>query len=167
MSPRIWTPREDDPAGYTKPEPTPKPTRYAKVQPDRPVHRISYDQDFEEVTKKFRFAHVLKPGFDFKPLVPYCERIVYSTDGYGDTVLNLREQLEESMQRFDPDKDVLIPVGSATICTLAATMLVQIMLSSGSKNWSSYAMGVYTEGEYQFWRVPLSPDEEAYDILLR
>lgn len=120
-----------------------------------------------EDTRRFRFAHVLKPGFDFSILRNYCERIVYSTDGYGDNVPNLREQLEESIERFDPDKDVLIPIGSATICTLAATLLVYKMINSGKKSWDSYAMGVYTEGDYQFWRVPISPDGEVYDILQR
>lgn len=117
--------------------------------------------------KRFRFAHVLKPGFDFSILRQYCERIVYSTDGYGDNVPNLREQLEEAMERFDPDKDVLIPIGSATICTLAATLLARKMLLSGNKNWDSYAMGVYSEGNYQFWRIPLDPSQEVYDIMMR
>lgn len=160
MNVRGWTPRQDNPPDY-EPKPKDKPTHYNMERP-----KVGYQEVYTPEDKRFRFAHVLKPGFDFSPLVPFCERIVYSTDGYGDTVPNLREQLEETMQRFDADKDVLIPVGSATICILAATLLVRIMMSNG-KRWDSYAMGVYTEGGYQFWRVPLDANQEAYDIILR
>lgn len=128
----------------------------------RPYH----EQDSD--TRRFRFAHVLKPGFDFSVLRNYCERIIYSTDGYSDNIPNLREQLEEAMERFDPDKDVLIPIGSGAICAVAATILTYRMVNSDRyKNWTSYAMGVYTEGDYQFWRIPVNPGEEVYDILQR
>lgn len=125
-----------------------------------------------EADRRFRFAYVLKPGFDFSILRKYCERIIYSTDGYGDNLPNLREQLEESMARFDPNKDILIPIGSAAICTVAATLLVRNMvahnqISLPKDKWDSYAMGVYTDGDYQFWRVPLDPSQEVYDILQR
>lgn len=183
---RSWTPRQDDSeegSEYNDPFNSKKADKKSrdKERADNLAAGYAAGKDglatgysagkdsshLDESERRFRFAHVLKPGFDFSILRNYCERIVFSTDGYGDNVPNLREQLEESMDRFDPDKDVLIPIGSATICTLAATLLVRRMIEHKEKNWTSYAMGVYSEGDYQFWRVPISPEEEVYDILQR
>lgn len=120
-----------------------------------------------EETVRFRRAWVLKPGFNFSALKPYCEVISFGTDGYADTVEEQWNQLKTRLLEFDAEKDVLIPIGSAALCTMAATVLSRLILNSGRNNWTSYAMGVYRDGDYQFWRVPTNLREEAYDILMR
>lgn len=121
----------------------------------------------DEEKKQFRHAWVLKPGFKFSYLAPYCEKICFGTDGYADTVEEQWEQLRVNLLDFDPDKDVLIPIGSASLCTMAATVLVRLCINSGRKDWDSYAMGVYKENDYIFWRVPTNVRDSAYDILTK
>lgn len=115
----------------------------------------------------FRKAHVLKPGFNFSSLGPYCEEIVFSTDGHAETVEEQWNQLKIKMLDFDANRDVLIPIGSASLCSMAGTVLTRLCLHSGRKNWTSYAMGVYRDIDYQFWRVPVNLRQDAYDILVR
>lgn len=117
--------------------------------------------------KRFRYAWVLKPGFNFVPLGPYCERIMFATDGYADTVEEQWNQLRVKLLGFDADRDVLIPIGSAALCSMAATVLTRLCESSHlGVRWTSYAMGVYKENDYIFWRVPTNVREDAYDILM-
>lgn len=116
--------------------------------------------------RQFRHAYVLKPNFNFSSLAPYCERIIYAVEGYGDHVDNIKDQLEESLSNFDDDKDVLIPVGSALINVLAGAIL-QKKLSEKTKlpKKVSFALGIWSEGSYKFWTVYTDPDMDAYEII--
>jgi hypothetical protein len=119
----------------------------------------------ERDVKKFRHAYVIKPGqFNFSPLEPYCGHIVFVTDGYGDHVDNIREQLYKSLKDFDADKDVIIPVGSAMVAVLAGQVLQEVM--GHRTDWDSFAMGIFLEGGYHFWRVHTDPEKESYEIIL-
>lgn len=112
----------------------------------------------------FRNAYVLKAGkFDFSSLKPYCERIIFVTDGYGDHVDNLREQVIEHLQHFHPDKDVIIPIGSPMVGVLAGQLMQRYI---SEKQGDSYAMGIFLEGRYHFWRISCLPWIESYKIIL-
>lgn len=116
--------------------------------------------------KRFRHAYVIKPGsFDFSPLQPFCEKIIYATDGQSNHVDNLRDQLYAALAEFHPDKDVLIPVGSAMVNVLAG-QIVHEMVERTAK-CDSYAMGIFLDGNYHFWRIYINSDVESDRILLR
>lgn len=125
-----------------------------------------YAQDEDGRIRKFRYAFALKPGFDFSSLKPYCDRIVYATDGYGDNVDNIRDQLEESLAKFDRSKDVIVPTGSAIACVLAGSIVQRIVSEQKDRSEdSSYAMAVYYEGSYKFYRVFTEGDSDSYEII--
>lgn len=106
--------------------------------------------------KRFRNVYVVKPGpYDLSSIKPQCEHIIYGTDGYADDVMGMYRQLQESLEDFDADKDLLIAVGSANACALATTIIVQKIVQSGKKNWDSYCLAVYNNRTYLFWRVPV------------
>jgi hypothetical protein len=116
-------------------------------------------------SKKFRYAFVISPGqFDFSPLKPYCDRIIYATDGFGDSLESIREQLEENLIRFDPDKDVIVSTGKSVPSVMTGMIIMRHIMNSGRKNWDSVVFSIYQNGGYVFWRVPLDPDKEIYDI---
>lgn len=113
----------------------------------------------------FRSAYILKPGRqDFSLILPHCEQLVYATDGYADTVSDQKLQLEKSLKDFRPDRDVLIPVGSASLCLLAATILTRQMLAQGKGQ--GYRVAVYADRSYRFWHVPTGAEELPYEFLL-
>lgn len=134
----------------------------------------NYQNEYEVVKKKFRHAYVLKPSFNFSPLKPYCERIIYAVEGYANAVDILRTELETSFANFDAERDVLIPVGSAQINLLAGTVL-QRLISEREPIRPSFAMGIYSrpdsedgewvQGDYIFWRVHLDGVTESYEII--
>lgn len=120
----------------------------------------------QDETKRFRHAYVLKASFDLSSLKQHCERIIFATDGYGDHVDNIKEQLDESLAKFDADKDVFVPVGSAMVNALAGVIL-QKKLSEKmqSPNNVNFAMGIWSEGSYKFWRFYADAEREAYEII--
>lgn len=122
--------------------------------------------DRDQDTKRFRHAYVLKPGqFDFSSLKTFTERIIFVTDGYSDHVDSTREQLYDAFQGFDANKDVIVPVGSAIVVLLAGQMLQRVM--QDRPEWDSFAMGIFLEGSYHFWRIHTDPEKESYEIILR
>lgn len=120
-------------------------------------------QDRDDI-KKFRHAYVLKASFNYSPLKPYCERIIFATDGLGDHVDNLKDQLEESLANFDSDKDVLIPVGSALVNFIAGTVLQKKLSEKAGTKKVNFAMGIWSEGDYKFWNV-YTDTSDAYEII--
>lgn len=115
--------------------------------------------------KKFRFAFVISPGqFDFSPLKPYCERMIFTTDGFADSLESIREQLEENFVRFDPNKDVIISTGKSVPSVMAGMIIMRLIQASDNRTWDSVAFGLYHGGDYVFWRVPINPAQEIYNI---
>lgn len=122
-------------------------------------------QDRDDI-KKFRHAYVLKASFNYSPLKPYCERIIFATDGLGDHVDNLKDQLEEALTNFDSDKDVLIPVGSALVNVMAGAILQKNLSEKAvPPKKVNFAMGIWSEGDYKFWNVYTDADMDAYEII--
>lgn len=118
-----------------------------------------------EQKRQFRYAYVLKTGFNYSPLAPYCERVISAVEGIGDHVDNVKDQLEESLSNFDDEKDVLIPVGNAYINVLAGMILHRKLAEKKSLKQISFAMGIWSEGSYTFWMVYSDKDMEAYEII--
>lgn len=113
--------------------------------------------------KRFRTAYVIKPArLDFSALEADCEEVKYMTDGVGDHVDNIREQVERSLKDFDAEKDVLIPVGSAYVAFLAG----QIVRWKIYQNpfWDSFAMGIFLNGSYYFWRIYVDPAKDSVRV---
>lgn len=62
---------------------------------------------------KFRRAYCLKPQFNYDSLRPYCDDIVFVTDGFRTKLTDLAEQIEENMIDFNPREDCIIPTGTS------------------------------------------------------
>jgi hypothetical protein len=119
----------------------------------------------EHEAKRFRFGFVISPGqFDFSPLKLYCDRIIYATDGFSDTVESIREQLEESLARFDPNKDVIVTTGKTVASVMTGMIIMRRIQEAQKRDWDSVAFGIFQAGDYLFWRIPTDPAREVYDI---
>lgn len=116
---------------------------------------------------RFRYAFVLKPGdqYDFSALRPYCGRFLYATDGYAESAGDINAQLHEGLAGFDATKDILIPVGSNSICLQAGVIIARRCMIEGH-DWDAYNIAVFSAGVYEYWRIPLSPEEEAFQFEL-
>lgn len=109
---------------------------------------------------RFRYAYVFKPGsYDYSLLKPVVERFVYATDGYAESAGEVHDQLEESLKDFDATKDILIPIGGASICTQVGSIVARQCITH---NWDAYMIAFYTTGQYDLWRIPLDPSEPAW-----
>lgn len=133
-------------------------------------YRALQEREFSEA-KRFRYAFVVKPGHNFAPLRPYCERLVFLTDGLTDHVDVIREQIEENMQEYDPEKDVLIPVGTSLANMITGTVIHRILLERYKPGHRNYAIGMFQfisqeeGGKYVFYRLATEPDRESYEII--
>lgn len=121
-------------------------------------------QEYETEKKKFRHAYVLKPSFNFSPLKPYCEKIMYATEGYADNLEDIRKELETSLSEFDDERDVLVPVGAAWT-NLVAGMVIQRLIMQREQRRPSIALGIFSDGDYNFWRFHLDGETETYEII--
>lgn len=114
-------------------------------------------------SKRFRSAFIIKPAkLDFSPLLEDCENLLYVTDGVGDHVDNIREQVERSLRDFDAKRDVIIPVGSAYVAFLSGQILRQKIYERS--DWDSFAMGVFLNGSYYFWRIYVDPSRDSEKV---
>lgn len=117
-------------------------------------------------TVRFKCAYILKPGpYKFDTLKDQCDRLVFATDGMANEVYDMKMQLEWTLKDFDPKHDVLIAVGSANLAVIAGTILGRLIRNSAPTDWQSYALGVYTNERYLFWRIPIMA-EEPYEFSL-
>lgn len=124
------------------------------------------DFSSRDVKKQFRHAYVLKANFNFSALKPFCERIIYAVEGYGDHIDNVLDQLEESLSDFDADKDVLVPVGNAYINFLAGVVLQKKLIEKRPAKDSSFSMAIWTaDSGYKFWIVNVDQQMESYEII--
>lgn len=126
--------------------------------------RNNFNQEYEIGRKKFRHAYVLKPSFNFSPLKQYCEKIMYATEGYATDVDEIRHELETSLSDFDDEKDVLVPVGTALSNLIAGSVLQRLIVAKGDTR-PSIALGIFSDGDYTFWRFHLDGVTEAYEII--
>lgn len=126
--------------------------------------RNEFYQNQETDKKKFRHAYVLKPSFNFSPLKQYCEKIIYATEGYATELEEIRKELEISLADFDDELDVLVPVGAAW-SNLVAGMIIQRMIAAKGDRRPSIALGIFSDGDYNFWRFPLDGVTETYEII--
>lgn len=126
--------------------------------------RNTFSSEYETEKRRFRYAFVLKPSFNFSPLKPYCEKIVYATEGYAESPEVIRAELEASFSEFDENKDVLIPAGQTLTGFLAGLMLQRLIMERGERR-PSIAVGIFAEGDYNFWRLYLDGVTEDYEII--
>ena len=118
-------------------------------------------------SRKFRYGYIVKKPtkLDFSSLEDSCQELIYLTDNVGDHVDNVREQIEKNLADFDANKDVFIPVGSAVVVFITGQILQRKLLEN--PRWDSYAMGIFLNGSYYFWRIHTDPEKESYEIILR
>ena len=114
--------------------------------------------------KPFRTAYCFK-AYNFSSLKPYCEDIVVAIDGYGDHIDKIRAKLERMLKDYDPDKDLIVPVGRATDNVLVGQIVAQ-KVALKPKIQQSYVMGIYLDWSYKFYQIHLDPSIESYELML-
>lgn len=109
---------------------------------------------------KLRTGYILKPGFSFRALRPYCQSIVYATDGYRTAIDEIAAQLSAAFVDFDPEKDCIVPVGNAITNLLAGYLLAArfphnaLYVALYNKEVIDEVQGRQPE-DYTFYRIPL------------
>jgi hypothetical protein len=78
------------------------------------------------VTEPFRRAYVVEPGrWDFSGLERVATRIVYLTTAYEKTFQERRRSILAALGDFDPELDVIVPVGKVSSVFLVADLLAR------------------------------------------
>ena len=109
---------------------------------------------------KYRNAFVLKPGFNFLPLRPHVERVIYATDGIIFNVQDVALQLAESLYQFDPELDCIVPVGTAVVNVVAGLILGSRYPDSPITLAIYHGRAEEKPEHYTFHRVSLSEPRE-------
>ena len=92
--------------------------------------------------KKFRTAYVVQPsGHSFQPILEHCEEIQFLTTGYEPDE-SLPTIIQNALKDYDPEKDVLVPVGN-----VATNLLVGVQALSNRKN-KSFHLAFYRDKQY-------------------
>lgn len=104
---------------------------------------------------KFRKAYVAQnTQHDFSDLRDISDEIVFVTTGYEDEG-NLHTTVEKSLVDFDPNRDVIVPVGNVFVNLLVGQVL-------GRKDkYGSYRVALFRGKEYHVRTVILATLLEA------
>jgi hypothetical protein len=94
-------------------------------------------------TKKYRVAWVVEPGKDFSALENLATEVRYITMGYEKSIEKISQSILESRKLFDPDNDIIVPVGRVLAVLLVGLIYGQIPRDIA---FAIYSEGVYHEG---------------------
>lgn len=95
------------------------------------------------MSKQYRTAYITQhSNHNFEPLLAQCEDIKFCSTGY-EKENELMEVLTASLVDFNPDVDVLVPVGNVTV-----NMLLGFILESAN----GFYMAIYRDKEYHIHR---------------
>lgn len=73
----------------------------------------------------FRTAYVPhNSGHDLTALKSWCDAIVFCSTGY-EAEEDLSSTIEKALENFDPDKDVIVPVGNVASNLIAGAVLAR------------------------------------------
>jgi hypothetical protein len=101
--------------------------------------------------KRFRVAWVMEPGFDYSVLTKDCEEIRFILSGLETGVSRITETAVRVLQDFDPNTDVVIPVGRVVPAWIISAILVELT--------GFYSIGIYKGGVYHFEEWVISGEE--------
>lgn len=111
---------------------------------------------FPRKNPRFRRGYVLKPGFNYGALRPYCDSIVHVSDGFKTEPEEICQQLQEGLQDFDPKQDCIVPVGNAMVNVLSGYILHD--LHPGQ----DLTVALYTRERRDARGYVISPDEYVF-----
>lgn len=95
--------------------------------------------------KIYRTAYIVQnTGHDFGELLKVCEQLKFVSNGYEPENEAL-DTLLTGLQGFDPEKDVIVPVGNVTLNLLLGTLLPRLCEVS-----QYYTMAVFYDKLYHF-----------------
>lgn len=121
---------------------------------------ITRRQDAREINKlenpTFRKALCVKPGFRYSALKPYCKEIEFITDGFATDIEHISSQIAEVMKDYDPDMDVLVPVGTGIV-----NILIGYWIANKFPD-SSIAVAFFQREVTKFNRSVVPEDYEFY-----
>lgn len=107
--------------------------------------------------KQYRTAYVTQPTkHSFSPILDLCERVEFITTGYEDDK-NLKRIVKNALKNFDPEADVLVPVGSV-ITNLVVGIEVEKLRQE--KNCESVNIAIYHDQKYRIRNVELIEEME-------
>lgn len=84
--------------------------------------------------KKYRTAYVIQPsGHSFQPILEHCDEIRFLTTGY-ESDESLPQIIQNALKEYDPEKDVLVPVGNVATNVLAGIQVENIREEKRAKH---------------------------------
>jgi len=95
--------------------------------------------------KVYRTAYIVQnTGHDFQELLKVCDNLRFMSNGYEPENEAL-DTLITGLQGFDPEKDLIVPVGNVTLNVLLGLLLPRICDVS-----QYFTMAVFYEKQYHF-----------------
>jgi hypothetical protein len=116
-----------------------------------------------DTNQHFRTAYVPhNSGHDLTALKDLCDRIVFCSNGYEGEI-ELPQVILEATKDFDPDKDIIVPVGNviSNVLTGAAIALRTVHIEAGAEKpvpVSQFFMAVYKDKAYSVREVILGKE---------
>lgn len=110
--------------------------------------------------KLYRTAYVTQPtGHSFAPIMDFCKEVRFITTGY-EQEKDLLKVAEESLANYDPEIDVLVPVGSV-VFNLILGIFVERLRENNDYKFVNVA--VYHDKGYTIHPVGLTYAGEKND----
>lgn len=107
---------------------------------------------------EFNTAYVVQPvGHSFAALLDYCEEVKFITTGYHSSYAQLVSQVQEALQDYDAEKDILVPVGNVTTNLIVGMQIMQCLQNSPSKFFN---IAYYKDKDYVIQKHPVLMSEK-------
>lgn len=95
--------------------------------------------------KKYRTAYVMQPsGHSFSPILEHCDEIQFLTTGY-ELDESLPQIIQNALRDFDPEKDVIVPVGNVATNVIVGMEAERIRIAKRAKYFN---IALYRDKQY-------------------
>lgn len=107
--------------------------------------------------KQYGTAYVTQPtGHSFSPILDYCTDLKFITTGYEEEK-ELEKIFDASMKNFDPEFDVIVPVGSVSVNFLLGLFVQKLMKQN---DYKFVNVAIYHEKKYTIYSIEMELEEE-------
>jgi hypothetical protein len=96
--------------------------------------------------KEYGTAYVTQPtGYKFSPILDFCKEVRFITTGYEEEK-DLSSIIENALNGYNPEYDVLVPVGSVSTNIVIGIIAERIRIEKGFEfiNIATYSDRKYT-----------------------
>lgn len=95
--------------------------------------------------KKYSIAYIVQPsGHSFSPILEHCDEIQFLTTGY-ESDESLPVIIQNALEDYDPENDVLVPVGNVATNLLAGLEIERICKKKRARHFN---LAFYRDKQY-------------------